>query len=132
MCRHPRRGCRACARLSLSRTALDRPLGADIGNLDEPTARDLLRAGVNPVVANVVDESVKVADLPEHWTGWVGRTGISGSRQGRDWSPKFSTVAIRVNGAALEPQPGLTVANSEGPGWWSSTPLTRWRSWRSC
>jgi alpha-galactosidase len=89
--------------------------GADIGDLDASTARDLLRAGVNPVVGNVVDEPVRVAVLPEHWTGWVGRPGITGSRQGRDWSPKFSTVAVRINGTTLEPEPGFIVANSEGP-----------------
>ena len=36
--------------------------------------------------------------LPEHWTGWLGRPGLSGSRAGRDWSPKFSTTALRVDG----------------------------------
>ena len=29
---------------------------------------------------NLVDEPVRIALLPEHWTGWVGRPGISGAR----------------------------------------------------
>jgi alpha-galactosidase len=90
--------------------------GADIGELDGPAVRDLLRGGVNPVAANLVDEPDTVAVLPEHWTGWVGRPGLSGSRAGRDWSPRFTTTALRLNGeqvgaAAGEPE----VINCQGP-----------------
>jgi alpha-galactosidase len=90
--------------------------GADIGELDQPSARDLLRGGVNPVVSNLVDEPVRIALLPEHWTGWVGRSGLSGSRRGCDWSPRFTPVALRLNGehraAAAD---DLTVINHRGP-----------------
>ena len=90
--------------------------GADIGELDRSEARDLLRAGVNPVMANVVDEPVKVTLLPEHWRGWVGRPGLSGSRAGQDWSPKFGSVALRLNGEPIGPGDGsLTLINHDGP-----------------
>ena len=32
------------------------------------------------------------------WTGWVGHPGLSGSRLGRDWSPKFTVSSIDVEG----------------------------------
>lgn len=71
--------------------------GADLGDVTADEVEGLLRTGVRPIAANVVDESVRLALLPEHWTGWVGRPGISGSRAGRDWSPKFTTSAVRVD-----------------------------------
>ncbi len=57
-----------------------------------------------------------MALLPEHWTGWVGRPGLSGSRQGRDWSPKFASTAVRVDGGEVEPQPGGWALHTAGPG----------------
>ena len=72
--------------------------GADLGELSSTDIASLLRSDVPPVGENVVDEPVRVALLPEHWTGWVGRPGISGSRDGRDWSPRFTTTALRVDG----------------------------------
>ena len=72
--------------------------GHDLGDLTSADVAELVRSGVHPIVANVVDEPVRVGLLPEHHTGWVGRPGISGSRRGRDWSPRFTTTALRVNG----------------------------------
>ncbi len=88
--------------------------GADIGALDESSARAVRRGGVNPVAANLVDEPVTVALLPEHWTGWVGRPGLSGSRGGRDWSPKFIAASLRVNGEEVVAAE-FTVINVDGP-----------------
>ena len=90
--------------------------GLDIGELDMSEIRDLLRAGVNPVMANLVDEPVHVALLLEHWRGWVGRPGLSGSRVGQDWSPKFTSVALRLNGESIRSSDGsLTLRNHDGP-----------------
>ncbi len=64
--------------------------GADLGR-STAGGRDQDRrlSGIDAIAANVVDEPVRVALLPEHWTGWVGRPGISGARAGQGWSPKF-------------------------------------------
>ncbi|MFL6028181.1 MAG: alpha-galactosidase [Friedmanniella sp.] len=72
--------------------------GADLGPLSPEDAATLALAGVDPVAVNLVDEPVRLSLLPEHWTGWVGRPGLSGSRGGQAWSPKFSTTGLRVDG----------------------------------
>ncbi len=70
--------------------------GADLGRLSGDDVAALALAGVPPIAINNVDEPVRVAVLPEHHTGWVGRPGLSGSRSGRDWSPRFTTVTSTV------------------------------------
>ena len=94
--------------------------GPDLGELSESDARGLILGGVEPVMANLVDEPVRLALLPEHWTGWVGRPGLSGSRAGRDWSPKFRTVALRIDGQPVAVEDtsvggGPIVINRTGP-----------------
>ena len=76
--------------------------GADIGDLSPDDVDALLISGVHPIAANLVDEPVRVSVLPEHWTGWVGRPGLSGSRGGRDWSPKFTVTEVRLDGSVVE------------------------------
>lgn len=75
--------------------------GADLGEVSLVDALSLIGAGVHPVTPNLVDEPVRVALLPESWTGWAGRPGISGSRGGRNWSPAFTTTALRVDGETV-------------------------------
>ena len=75
--------------------------GGDLGELTGSDVATMARGGVHPIVANIVDEPVRVGLLPEHHTGWVGRPGISGSRSGQDWSPMFTTTGLRVNGVAV-------------------------------
>ena len=90
--------------------------GADLGDLSVADAAALAVAGVHPIAPNIVDEPVRVGLLPEHFTGWAGRPGISGSRDGRDWSPRFTTSALRVDGAQVDAgaeQPSLLTL---GPG----------------
>jgi alpha-galactosidase len=84
--------------------------GADLGILELVDAEALILSNVDPGGPNLVDEPVRLAVLPEHWTGWVGRPGLSGSRAGRDWSPKFTATEVRVDGqsvAATEGAPTL-------------------------
>jgi alpha-galactosidase len=84
--------------------------GADLGDLEPADAQALVLSNINPDSPNVVDEAVRLALLPEHWTGWVGRPGLSGSRAGRDWSPRFTATEVRVDGkpvTATEDQPIL-------------------------
>ena len=72
--------------------------GADLGDLRADDLSAMVLTGIAPIVVNVVDEPVRLALLPEHHTGWVGRPGLSGSRSGRDWSPRFTTHALAVDG----------------------------------
>src|SRR5215217_6923856 len=76
--------------------------GADLGTLGLADVETLILSNVDPGVPNVVDEPVRVAVLPEHWTGWMGRPGLSGSRSGRDWSPKFTATEIRLDGSVVD------------------------------
>ena len=78
--------------------------GADLGALTQQDVDTLISASGRPTMSNMVDDGIRLAVLPEHWTGWVGRPGVSGSRRGGDWSPKFSTTALRVDGAAVTDQ----------------------------
>jgi alpha-galactosidase len=75
--------------------------GADLGTLELADAETLIRSNIDPGGSNVVDEPVRLALLPEHWTGWVGRPGLSGSRAGSGWSPKFTTTEVRVDGKTV-------------------------------
>lgn len=76
--------------------------GADLGDPSFREAQQLSLAGRHPIVSNLVDEPVRVSVLPEHWTGWVGRPGLSGDRAGAAWSPKFTVVAITLDGDAVD------------------------------
>ena len=89
--------------------------GADLGDHVQSDAAVLVEGGVPPVVSNLVDEPVRLSLVPEHWTGWAGRPGITGSRAGRAWSPKFTTTSLTINGEPLEleSQAGLVVR--DGP-----------------
>jgi len=76
--------------------------GADPGVIGEHDVHDLVRSGVAPVGANAPDEPIRLALLPEHWTGWTGRPGLSGSRAGQDWSTKFTCTSLQVDGEPIE------------------------------
>ncbi|PZF60021.1 alpha-galactosidase [Curtobacterium sp. MCBD17_013] len=76
--------------------------GAALGSLTADDVAALSEADVPPVGGNAVDEPVRVAVLPEGWTGWTGRPGISGHRSGRDWSPRFRTTAVRLEARGHE------------------------------
>ena len=71
------------------------------GVLTGEVARAVAVSGLQPIGENCVDDQVRVAVLPESWTGWVGRPGLSGSRRGRDWSPKFTVTAAQLGGEEL-------------------------------
>ena len=89
--------------------------GADLGTLDQAGAATLIISAIDPGGANVVDEPVRLAILPEHWTGWVGRPGLSGSRRGRDWSPKFTATEVRVDGTPVTSTDGTATVINAGP-----------------
>ena len=72
--------------------------GAELGDHAEHDAAALIETGVSPVGPNMVDEPVRLSLLPEHWTGWLGRPGITGSRAGKAWSPQFTTTSLLLDG----------------------------------
>ena len=72
--------------------------GRDAGELSADEALALAIANVPPQASNTVDEPVRVAILPEQHTGWLGRPGLSGSRDGRAWSPSFRATELNVEG----------------------------------
>jgi alpha-galactosidase len=75
--------------------------GSSLNPLTEREARSLIGAAIEPIVPNVMDEPIRLAILPEHHTGWVGRPGVTGNREGRAWSPRFSTTAVTLGGDPL-------------------------------
>jgi alpha-galactosidase len=87
--------------------------GAELPPLTDEDALALVEA-VAPVAApSAIDDPLPVALLPEHWTGWTGRPGLSGSRSGAGWSPKFTVTAAQLDDAPVALEPGTT---SGGPG----------------
>jgi alpha-galactosidase len=77
--------------------------------LGEQSASDLLalvEAGLEPVVSNAIDEPIRLAVLPEQHAGWSGKPGLSGHRDGHDWSPRFIVTSLDVIGEAHETAPG--------------------------
>ena len=75
--------------------------GPDLGELDATSAAALVGAGVPLIGPNAVDTPIRLAVLPEHHTGWTGRPGLSGSRGGRAWSPRFTTTSVSLDGAPV-------------------------------
>ena len=87
--------------------------GADLGEVSEEDFAALVTADLTPNATNLVDAMPHLAVLPEHWTGWVGRPGISGSREGRDWSPRFTSTRITVDGEEIgSADTGLALVNA--------------------
>jgi alpha-galactosidase len=76
--------------------------GAELEDLDGEALHALTDASVPVVGSNNVDTPPRVALLPEHHTGWTGRPGISGSSEGRGWSPRFTTTAVELDGTRVE------------------------------
>jgi alpha-galactosidase len=70
--------------------------GADLGRIDARLAREIVAGAIPAHGNNTMDVPVRVAILPEHHAGWAGRPGLSGSRDGRDWSPKFTVETVEV------------------------------------
>lgn len=76
--------------------------GADLGPLTAADVDALTLASVRISDGNPVDVPVRLAVLPEPHAGWTGRPGISGHRGALDWSPRFTTTAISVDGQASD------------------------------
>ncbi|MGI5149620.1 alpha-galactosidase [Plantactinospora sp. CA-294935] len=68
--------------------------GADLGDLDRDSLPALAAAAIPPVVRGPVDSVVPVAVLPEQSAGWLGTPGLSGHRDGRDFSAQFTVTGV--------------------------------------
>ena len=106
-----------CAVLDVTRGRLPALVhwGADLGELSLADATAVTLGGLEYVDNNLVDEPMRLALLPEHWTGWVGRPGLTGSRRGTGWSPRFTAVAVTVDGdtvPATDAEPALVAVGS--------------------
>ena len=91
--------------LDLSDGALPAVLhwGIDCGPQTEHEFAALLDTGILPIAASEMDVPVRLSILPEHSRGWDGRPGVSGSRGGAAWSPRWLTTGVTLDGVSLEP-----------------------------
>ena len=69
--------------------------GADLGPLDDAGLAAVPAATARPP-ANHLDVSVPLALLPEASAGWIGRPGLTGHRDGRQWSPRLRLTDVDV------------------------------------
>ncbi len=86
--------------------------GATLGELTAADAAALGEAAAPTVAPSSVDVPSRVSLVPEHWTAWTGRPGLSGSRAGAAWSPRFSVVAATLDGSEVPLDGGLTSAGA--------------------
>ncbi|GAA3562343.1 alpha-galactosidase [Microlunatus spumicola] len=86
--------------------------GAELPALTDEDARALADAAGPVPAPSSVDHPLPVALLPEHWTGWTGRPGLSGSRGGVAWSPRFTVVDAELDGTSIDLGPGTTSAGA--------------------
>src|SRR5436305_546221 len=93
--------------------------GAELPGLDEAQARALAVAAWRAVGPQQPDHPMRLALLPEHHTGYVGRPGLAGSRAGRAWSTKFTVRSAALSGRAVDSfataGPGTLEVEAEDP-----------------
>jgi alpha-galactosidase len=75
--------------------------GADLGVLSAEDVAALRLNARQSSAPGIIRDDVRLSLLPEHWTGWLGRPGLSGSRAGRDWSPKFQAASVTLDGVEI-------------------------------
>lgn len=95
--------------------------GPDLGEVDH--LGPLTDALGMPFVDSVTASQEQVAVLPQHSSGWLGRPGLLGSRDGRAWSVAFDAVghAVEEAGSAAWPEGPdgavrLRSVGTDGPG----------------
>ncbi|MGL3200895.1 MULTISPECIES: alpha-galactosidase [Curtobacterium] len=75
--------------------------GAALGDVTPEDLVALAAADVAVVAPNEADVPVRLAVLPEPHRGWNGRPGISGHRDGHDWSPAFTVSSLDVTDSGV-------------------------------
>ncbi len=97
--------------------------GPDLGEVSEGALAAVLPALGMPFVDSVLTSQEAVAVLPQHSSGWLGRPGLLGSRDGRAWSVAFDAVSHEVGEAGTEAWPDgpagavrVRSVGTDGPG----------------
>ena len=88
--------------------------GADLGELTEKALLELRRGAGAVQDGNGLDDNQAVALVPEYATGWFGLPGLSGHRDGQNFSANFRLTAVgqsdnTVRVDAEDPEAGLTI-----------------------
>ncbi|MGO4533389.1 alpha-galactosidase [Leifsonia sp. 2MCAF36] len=76
--------------------------GESLGAITPMEADAIALTDVRPVAPSSPDEPMRVAVVPEQRTGWTGRPGLSGSRDGQAWSPWFRVTDVQTGVDAVE------------------------------
>lgn len=76
--------------------------GPALPALGAANAAAIVAAAVPVSSSNNVAAPPRPALLTEHHTGWTGRPGLSGSFDGRGWSPRFTVSGITMNNAPID------------------------------
>lgn len=95
--------------------------GADLGDLSADALACLALTDAAQVMSGSLDEPVPVSVLPQQSAGWLGTPGLSGHRDGEDFSTAFrvrsvrseageGAVAHRLAVDAVDPQAELSLA----------------------
>ncbi|GIG36476.1 alpha-galactosidase [Cellulomonas pakistanensis] len=84
--------------LDLSGDRLPRVLhwGADLGDPGADELAALRATSIPPIASGVTDLPVPLSLLPEQSVGWLGTPGVTGHRDGRDFSTAFVVDEVRV------------------------------------
>ncbi len=84
--------------LEVARSALPQILhwGADLGDLPADELDALRAAAVPPVASGTPDAPVPLTILPEQSAGWLGTPGVTGHRDGADFSTRFLVEQVRL------------------------------------
>ena len=83
--------------------------GAPLGTIDPAS---LTAAMFRPVQQGALDVLAPISVLPEHGSGFQGRPGLGGHRQGgRAWAPRFTTVSTELLEAGVRVEAVDTVAS---------------------
>ncbi|MEV0390384.1 alpha-galactosidase [Nonomuraea sp. NPDC050643] len=75
--------------------------GADPGPCGQAELDAMAEAAVPPHTLNLIDAPVSHSVLPESHTGWFGIPGLSGSRGGDAWAPRFTVSTAVQEGRRL-------------------------------
>ncbi len=76
--------------------------GTDLGDVTDAELLAVADAAGPDAIPNSLDEPRTVSLVPEHSAGWFGLPGLTGHRDGRDWSTRFAVSSVRHEGSALE------------------------------
>ncbi len=79
--------------------------GADLGDLPSEALASIGPALEQPLTDSVVMSQRAVSVVPQQSSGWTGRPGLQGSRDGRAWSVAFDVVSHRVDDAGAAAWP---------------------------